>query len=380
LQNDPHLFQIQPTAQGSPRRPRAPARIHGHFFLHAVLRATRVPPRLRPTCRYRSRRASLPRSRTTTEDVRPVRRRVPPSSARLSCAPAKCVTPVFLAPNKQPNKSRVFSNFPAELIYPLSEPRLILSPRRACRKSRRHRLRSGRRPSRVAPAPRSATTPGIPRTPRSHRPVRLAITAVPELTPVSEKPRKIRKNPSPNFPRNSPNFLNPFSIFFPYFPFYIFIFFLFLFLFLLFLSTFFFPPSSSFGGSCRDPRPRPPTPRAISLPGPAPAPPSPLAEPGQQARRRGTPRPAPQPARPCRPSPSIALTGDDQRSPPPLFLPSGRSPPPQPQRLPARRDPSTAPRCPEARRPKVNARIFFSPGHRSSWSSNIFTEPTFPHL
>jgi hypothetical protein len=96
-----------------PKDPRAGSELQresaGHFFLHAVLRATRVPPRLRPTCRYRSRRASLPRSRTTTEDVRPVRRRVPPSSARLSCAPAKCVTSAFLAPNKQPNKSRVFS-------------------------------------------------------------------------------------------------------------------------------------------------------------------------------------------------------------------------------------------------------------------------------
>jgi hypothetical protein len=41
-----------------------------------------------------------------------------------------------------------------------------------------------------------------PAPPRSCRPVRLAITAIPELTLVSEKPRKIRKNPSPNFPRN----------------------------------------------------------------------------------------------------------------------------------------------------------------------------------
>jgi hypothetical protein len=72
--------------------------------------------------------------------------------------------------------------------------------------------------------------------------------------------------------------------------------------------------------------------------------------------------------RPAAP-PSIALTGDDQRSPPPLLLPSGRSPPPQPQRPPARRVPSTAPHCPEARRPKVNARIFpptTIDGHQSS--------------
>jgi hypothetical protein len=40
--------------------------------------------------------------------------------------------------------------------------------------------------------------------------------------------------------------------------------------------------------------------------------PSPLAEPGQQARWRGTPRPVPQPARPRRPFPSIALTNEDR--------------------------------------------------------------------
>jgi hypothetical protein len=45
------------------------------------------------------------------------------------------------------------------------------------------------------------------------------------------------------------------------------------------------------------------------------------AEPGQQPRGRGTPRPAPQLARPHRPLPSIALTNEDchysDRSPPP---------------------------------------------------------------
>jgi hypothetical protein len=34
---------------------------------------------------------------------------------------------------------------------------------------------------------------GNPAPPRSHRPVRLAITAVPDLMPVSEKPGKIHK-------------------------------------------------------------------------------------------------------------------------------------------------------------------------------------------
>jgi hypothetical protein len=120
---------------------------------------------------------------------------------------------------------RVFKTFQLSSFTPFRNPSRFFSPWRACRESRRHRLRSGRRPSRVAPASRSATTPGIPRTPRSRQPVRLAITAVPELTPVSEKPRKIHKTPSPNFYRNSPNFLNPFSIFLPLFYFFLFSFF-----------------------------------------------------------------------------------------------------------------------------------------------------------
>jgi hypothetical protein len=69
-----------------------------------------------------------------------------------------------------------------------------------CRESCRHRLRSGRRPSRVAAAPRSATTPGIPRTQWSGRPVRLAITAVPKITPTPEKNRKNPQKPFSYFP------------------------------------------------------------------------------------------------------------------------------------------------------------------------------------
>jgi hypothetical protein len=50
----------------------------------------------------------------------------------------------------------------------------------------------------------STTAPGIPRTPQSRQPVRLTITAVPELTPVSEKtqknPQKSFLIPLPNFP------------------------------------------------------------------------------------------------------------------------------------------------------------------------------------
>jgi hypothetical protein len=46
------------------------------------------------------------------------------------------------------------------------------------------------------PTPRSATMPGIPRTPRSRRPVRLAITAVPENAPTPEN----QENPVKPFP------------------------------------------------------------------------------------------------------------------------------------------------------------------------------------
>jgi hypothetical protein len=91
-----------------------------------------------------------------------------------------------------------FQNFPAELIYPPPsfETPVTFSfshPRRACHESSRHRPHSGRHPSRATPAPRSATTPGIPRTPRSRRPVRLAITVVPKITPTPEKPENPQK-------------------------------------------------------------------------------------------------------------------------------------------------------------------------------------------
>jgi hypothetical protein len=76
--------------------------------------------------------------------------------------------------------------FGTSVIFPLS-----LFP--SARESRRHRPHPGRRPSRAAPAPQSATTPGIPRTPWSRRPVCLAITTIPKitLTPETGKPRKI---------------------------------------------------------------------------------------------------------------------------------------------------------------------------------------------
>jgi hypothetical protein len=94
---------------------------------------------------------------------------------------------------------RVFKTFPLSSFNPVSKPQSIPFPWRACRESRWHRPH---------PVITHACRPGAavshhngnPAPLRSRPRVRLAITAVPKLTPVSEKPRKIRKNPSPNFP------------------------------------------------------------------------------------------------------------------------------------------------------------------------------------
>jgi hypothetical protein len=51
--------------------------------------------------------------------------------------------------------------------------------------------------------PRSATVPGIPRTLRSRRMVRLAITAVPKITPTPGN----HETPQKPFPYFSNNFL-----------------------------------------------------------------------------------------------------------------------------------------------------------------------------
>jgi hypothetical protein len=60
----------------------------------------------------------------------------------------KDVTPAFLAPNKSPNKSCVFSKLSSRAQLPPSNPSHCpsLSPRRACRESRRHRPHPGQRP------------------------------------------------------------------------------------------------------------------------------------------------------------------------------------------------------------------------------------------
>jgi hypothetical protein len=71
------------------------------------------------------------------------------------------VTPTFLAPNKSPNKSRVFQNFPVELIYPLSKPRSIPFPSARVPRIPPAPPAPGPSPTRAAPAPRSATTTGM---------------------------------------------------------------------------------------------------------------------------------------------------------------------------------------------------------------------------
>jgi hypothetical protein len=105
------------------------------------------------------------------------------------------VTPAFLALNKTPTKSRVFSKHSRRARLPPSKPRSssLSHPRRTCRESRRHRPHPGHRPSRAAPAPRSATMPGIPRMQRFRRPDRLAITAIPKIMLKLEtgKPRTL---------------------------------------------------------------------------------------------------------------------------------------------------------------------------------------------
>jgi hypothetical protein len=108
------------------------------------------------------------------------------------------VTPVFLAPNKSPNKSRVFPKLSSWAQLPPSNPwsPSPLSPTAHVPRIPPAPPAPGPALTRAFPAPRSATVPGILRTPRSRRPVPLAITAVPKITPTPGivKPRK---NPSP---------------------------------------------------------------------------------------------------------------------------------------------------------------------------------------
>jgi hypothetical protein len=91
------------------------------------------------------------------------------------------VTPAFLAPNKSPNKSCVFSKLSSRAQLPPFKPSHCpsLSPRRAYRESRPHRPHPGQHPR--VPSQRRGRPPSresrARRGPR--RPVRLAITVVP---------------------------------------------------------------------------------------------------------------------------------------------------------------------------------------------------------
>jgi hypothetical protein len=109
------------------------------------------------------------------------------------------VTPAFLAPNKSPNKSCVFSKLSSRAQLPPSLS-LPLTPARVPRIPPAPPA-PGPAPTRAFPTLRSATVPGIPRTPRSRRPVRLAITAVPKITPTPGN-HKTPQKPFPYFPNN----------------------------------------------------------------------------------------------------------------------------------------------------------------------------------
>jgi hypothetical protein len=106
-----------------------------------------------------------------------------PRSAREVKSPslAACcaVTPAFLAPNKSPNKSCVFSKLSKPSSATPLQTLTIISPSHPGARTANPAGTARASTTRAFPTPRSATVPGIPRTPRSRRPVRLAITAVP---------------------------------------------------------------------------------------------------------------------------------------------------------------------------------------------------------
>jgi hypothetical protein len=112
------------------------------------------------------------------------------------------VTPAFLAPNKSPNKSRVFfKTVQLSSFAPFRNPShcLPLSPSARVPRIPPAPPALKPAPTHATPAPWSATVPGIPRTPRSRRSVRLAIAAAPKITPTPEI-GKPQQNLSPQFP------------------------------------------------------------------------------------------------------------------------------------------------------------------------------------
>jgi hypothetical protein len=117
------------------------------------------------------------------------------------------VTATFLAPNKSPNKSCVFSKLSSRAQLPPSNPSHCpsLSPWRACRESRRHRLHPGQHPR--VPSQRRGRPPC-----RESRACRGPAGRSASPSPPSRKSRRRPKieKPSKNL---SPIFLTIFPIF-----------------------------------------------------------------------------------------------------------------------------------------------------------------------
>jgi hypothetical protein len=104
--------------------------------------------------------------------------------------------PVFLAPNKSPNKSRVFSKlYRWAHLTPFRNPGRFLSfGARAANPAGTARTRAITHACRHSAA--VSHYDGNPAPPRSHRPVRLAVTAVPKIPLTPKKP----ENPQKPFP------------------------------------------------------------------------------------------------------------------------------------------------------------------------------------
>jgi hypothetical protein len=121
------------------------------------------------------------------------------TDTRAVQAPTVRVTPAFLAPNKSPNKSRVFSKTVQLSSFAPFKTLVAVTPLSpSARVPRIPPAPSAFKlaPTRATPASRSATVPGIPRTSRSRRPVRLAITVFLKITPTLGN-RKTPQNLSP---------------------------------------------------------------------------------------------------------------------------------------------------------------------------------------
>jgi hypothetical protein len=154
---------------------------------------------------------------------------------------------------------RVFKTFPLSSFTPFRNPGRFLSlGARAANPTGTARTRAVTHTCR--PSAAVGHHDGNLAPPRSRRPVRLAITAVPKITPTPEKP----ENPAKTFPLNSREilliFLKLFPIFFPIFYFFSSSYFSFSFLpFSLFFPSFLFPAFFLLRPGPRLPRLAPPS-------------------------------------------------------------------------------------------------------------------------